>query len=103
MQSYVNIMRGTYEIPSSFSSDLTDLISKFLELRPNKRYGCLENGTKDIKNHKWFSSIDWIAIGEKRLQAPFIPKDNENHYQQYDEKPLTFAETVLYPTEFDSF
>jgi serine/threonine protein kinase len=103
MQLYKKILRGEIEIPDYFSSDLTDLIRKLLELRSNNRYGCLETGTKDIKNHKWFSSIDWIAIGEKRLQAPFIPKDDEDYYEQYDEKPLTSAETDLYPTEFDSF
>jgi protein kinase A len=103
MQIYTKILRGRFEIPDYFSFDLTDILRKFLETRPTQRYGCLENGSKDIKNHKWFSSIDWIAIGEKRRQAPFIPKDDEDYYEQYDEKPLTSVETVLYPTEFDNF
>jgi protein kinase A len=90
-------------MPDYLSSDLTDLVCKLLEVRPTKRYGCLKNGTHDIKNHKWFSSIDWIAIGEKRRPAPFIPKDGEDNYIQYDETPLISAETVLYPTVFDSF
>jgi hypothetical protein len=103
MQIYTNIIKGKVEFPSYLSSDLIDLISKFLECRPVDRYGCLKNGTKDIKSHKWFSSIDWIAISEKRLKAPFIPKDDEDYYQQYDEKPLTSVDTTVYAAEFDEF
>jgi serine/threonine protein kinase len=103
MQIYKNILRGEVEFPSYLSSDLIDLITKLLEVRAANRYGCLKNGTKDIKSHRWYSSIDWVAINEKRLEAPFIPKDDEDYYEQYDEKPLTSVSTALYSTEFDSF
>lgn len=103
MQSYVKIIGGTFQVPDYLSSDASDLIRKFLELRPANRYGCLKNGTKDIKSHQWFSSIDWTALGEKRLPAPFVPNDNETFYDQYDEEPLKSAETALYSIEFESF
>ena len=103
MKTCKKIIGGIFEIPDYLSSDVADLIRKFLELRPANRYGCLKNGTKDIKSHQWFSSIDWIALGEKRLPAPFVPKDSENYYDQYDEEPLKSADTALYSTEFDSF
>ena len=68
-----------------------------------KRYGNLKNGTKDIKYHKWFISTNWIAIFEKRVRAPYIPKADKDHYEKYDEKPMTHAPNELYPAEFDSF
>ncbi len=103
MQTYKKILDGKFDIPENFSSDLTDLVGKLLENSPIERYGCLKSGTKDIKNHIWISSIDWVAVSEKRLQAPFIPKDDEHYYEKYDEEPLTFSETDLYTTEFAEF
>lgn len=60
--------------PSHFSSDLKDLLRNLLQVDLTKRFGNLKNGVNDIKNHKWFSTTDWIAIYEKkvikRLQTP---------------------------------
>ena len=39
-----------------------------------KRYGNLKNGVDDIKTHKWFSSTDWIAIYQRKVEPPFVPK-----------------------------
>jgi len=33
-----------------------------------KRYGNLKNGVNDIKSHKWFSTTDWIAIFQKKVE-----------------------------------
>ncbi|CAF1190592.1 unnamed protein product [Adineta steineri] len=82
MQTYTKIRAGRFDIPRYFSSDLKDLIRKLLEHHSANRYGCLEGGTADIKNHIWFSSIDWIALGEKRLEAPFIPNDFESYCER---------------------
>lgn len=103
MELYEKIVAGTFKIPCGLSSAVSDLIKKFLKVNPLERYGCLIGGTKDIKNHKWFSSIDWIALGEKRLPAPFVPKDNEDYYEKYDEQPLKSCETAQCLTEFDRF
>ncbi|CAF1198050.1 unnamed protein product [Rotaria sordida] len=103
MKVYTNILRGTFNTPQHFSSDLTDLIHKLLQSRPANRYGNLQNGVNDIKNHKWFSSMDWVSLFKKRIKAPYIPEADKEHYETYDEKQLTHAETELYPTEFENF
>ncbi|CAF3818359.1 unnamed protein product [Rotaria sp. Silwood1] len=103
MKIYTNILRGTFNIPEHFSSDLIDLIHKLLHCHPAKRYGNLRNGVNDIKNHPWFSSIDWIDLFKKRIKAPYVPEADKDHYETYEENQLTHAETNLYPTEFDSF
>ncbi|CAF0930646.1 unnamed protein product [Adineta steineri] len=103
IENYKKTLIGKFEIPDHFSFDLTDLVSKLLEVHPTKRYGCLKDGTKDIKNHNWFASIDWIAIHEKRLQAPFIPQPGVEYYKNYKEISSTSSETIMYSTEFDSF
>ena len=103
MQIYKKILRGTYETPAYFSADLSDLVSKILQPRAPDRYGTLKNGIKDIKNHSWFSAIDWTAILKKGVKAPYIPEADKDHFETYDEQPLVPAETVLYQTEFEDF
>ena len=53
--------------PSHFSSDLKDLLRNLLQVDLTKRYGNLKNGVNDIKNHKWFSTTDWIAIYQRKV------------------------------------
>ncbi len=35
------------------------LVKHLLVSDLSKRYGNLKNGAADIKNHRWFSNIDW--------------------------------------------
>lgn len=55
--------------PSHFSSDLKDLLRNLLQVDLTKRFGNLKNGVNDIKNHKWFSTTDWIAIYERKVDV----------------------------------
>ncbi len=103
IQIYEKIVQGKFKFPSHFSSDLKDLVRNLLQADLTKRYGNLKNGTKDIKYHKWFTAINWIALFEKRVKAPHVPKPDKDHYEKYDEKPMTHSASELYPAEFDSF
>ena len=103
MEIYKKILQCEYAAPTHFSADLLDLISKLLEARPAQRYGLLENGISDIKNHAWFSSINWTAIFQKRVPAPYVPASDVDHYEMYDEEPLTISDEVLYENEFEGF
>ncbi|CAF0991859.1 unnamed protein product [Adineta steineri] len=103
IQIYEKIVQGKFKFPSHFSSELKDLIRNLLQADLTKRFGNLKNGTKDIKYHKWFSNTNWIAIFEKRVKAPYLPKPDKDHYEKYDEKPMTHSATELFPNEFDSF
>ena len=48
---------------------------------PPKRLGY--NGFDEIKNHPWFSDIDWDALYKKEIPPPFRPtvKDEESTEQ----------------------
>jgi len=44
---------------------------------PNKRLGCVaaNGGEEAIKRHPFFQGkIDWIALEERRVPAPFKPR-----------------------------
>lgn len=44
-----------------------------LERDPSKRFG-RKGGFTEIKEHKFFSGIDFDLITKKKLPAPFIPE-----------------------------
>ena len=39
----------------------------------SKRYGNLKRGVDDIKNHRWFSGLDWTKLVTKSYEAPWKP------------------------------
>uniref|UniRef100_A0A8B9WBI8 cAMP-dependent protein kinase n=1 Tax=Bos mutus grunniens TaxID=30521 RepID=A0A8B9WBI8_BOSMU len=72
IQIYEKIVSGKVRFPSHFSSDLKDLLRNLLQVDLTKRFGNLKNGVSDIKTHKWFATTDWIAIYQRKVEAPFI-------------------------------
>ena len=67
IQIYEKIVSGKVRFASQFSSELKDLLRNLLQVDLTKRFGNLKNGVNDIKNHRWFSSTDWIAIYQKKV------------------------------------
>uniref|UniRef100_A0A0B7AG33 cAMP-dependent protein kinase n=1 Tax=Arion vulgaris TaxID=1028688 RepID=A0A0B7AG33_9EUPU len=107
IQIYEKIVSGKVRFPSHFSSDLKDLLRNLLQVDLTKRYGNLKNGVNDIKNHKWFSTTDWIAIYQRKVEAPFVPKtkgagDTAN-FDDYEEEPLRISSTEKCGKEFADF
>uniref|UniRef100_A0A183C487 cAMP-dependent protein kinase catalytic subunit n=1 Tax=Globodera pallida TaxID=36090 RepID=A0A183C487_GLOPA len=77
IQIYEKIVSGKVKYPSHFSADLKDLLKYLLQVDLTKRYGNLKGGATDVKNHKWFSLVDWIAVLQKRVFPPsFSPHAN---------------------------
>lgn len=107
IQIYERIVSGKVRFPSHFSPELKDLLKNLLQVDLTKRYGNLKNGVADIKNHKWFSTTDWIAIFQKKLEAPFLPPckgpGDASNFDEYDEEPLFIATTDKYTKEFGDF
>lgn len=70
IQIYEKIVSGRVRYPSHFTNDLKDLLKNLLQVDLTKRFGNLKNGVMDIKNHKWFSTTDWIAVYQRKLCPP---------------------------------
>ena len=75
MARNMKILRGfdLVYVPPTFSSGLTDLISKLLICDQTKRLGRTQNGVQGIKNHRWFAGFDWEGFDKQSLIAPFPP------------------------------
>jgi len=50
-----------------------DLIRKLLEKDPGMRLGA--NGAQEIKDHEWFSDIDWNSVAERTMIPPYKPRE----------------------------
>lgn len=107
IQIYEKIVSGKVRFPSHFSSDLKDLLKNLLQVDLTKRYGNLKNAVNDIKNHKWYATTDWIAIYQKKVEAPFIPKckgpGDFSNFDDYEEEPLRISSTEKCAKEFADF
>ncbi|XP_076463302.1 cAMP-dependent protein kinase catalytic subunit beta isoform X2 [Babylonia areolata] len=107
IQIYEKIVSGKVRFPSHFSSDLKDLLRNLLQVDLTKRFGNLKNGVNDIKTHKWFSTTDWIAIYQKKVEAPFTPRTRGGgdtcNFDDYEEEPLRISSTEKCAKEFADF
>uniref|UniRef100_A0AAX7T6Y3 cAMP-dependent protein kinase n=1 Tax=Astatotilapia calliptera TaxID=8154 RepID=A0AAX7T6Y3_ASTCA len=107
IQIYEKIVSGKVRFPSHFSSDLKDLLRNLLQVDLTKRYGNLKNGVNDIKGHKWFATTDWIAIYQKKVEAPFIPKfkgpGDTSNFDDYEEEEIRVSFTEKCAKEFAEF
>jgi serine/threonine protein kinase len=68
------ILKGKIRFPSTFPSNAKSLVKHLLEQDLSKRYGNLKNGVRDIKNHRFFKNLDWDALINYKIKAPYIPK-----------------------------
>nr|XP_033780049.1 cAMP-dependent protein kinase catalytic subunit alpha isoform X2 [Geotrypetes seraphini] len=107
IQIYEKIVSGKVRFPSHFSSDLKDLLRNLLQVDLTKRFGNLKNGVNDIKNHKWFATTDWIAIYQRKVEAPFIPKckgpGDTSNFDDYEEEEIRVSLTEKCAKEFSEF
>lgn len=107
IQIYEKIVSGRVRFPSHFSSDLKDLLRNLLQVDLTKRYGNLRNGVNDIKNHRWFATTEWIAVYQRKIEAPFIPKvkapGDTSNFDDYEEEALRISSTEKCQKEFNDF
>lgn len=71
---YRKIASARYTFPPHFSKAAKDIISRLLCLKPTQRLGVTQGGATKVKEHEWFSSIDFKKLENKQYKAPFVPE-----------------------------
>lgn len=70
-------------------------------------YGCLKNGTKDLKDHKWFSGFDFDKLLKKEADPPIKPTvagaDDTSNFDPYPESPSRPERFTTIPDPFIGF
>ncbi|DBB18151.1 hypothetical protein WJX82_009716 [Trebouxia sp. C0006] len=67
-------LSGRFYVPNFISESASSLICQLLQVSPERRLGSGPTGATEIKQHKWFSRLDWQAMVNKTLPAPINPK-----------------------------
>ena len=68
------ICNSQFRMPEHFSPEIQDLIRSLLVKIPNRRLGCMQGGTAEVKRHSWFHGFDWEALAQRKIPAPFVPR-----------------------------
>ena len=86
------IQWGEVRFPTEqyISADLMDLIKKLLTKDPEKRLGC--GGIKDIKEHPFFSDVNFEYLRTKKIKMSYKPNldsptDTNNFDEYFTSKP----------------
>ena len=95
---YDLITKGDLRFPKKFkvSDEAKDLLSKLLVKNQKERLG-INGGFEEIKKHPFFKDIDFKAIEEKKVEAPFKPVledsfDVRNFDEEFTSEELVSSE-----------
>ena len=94
-----NQLLKKYEGTSVFSPQAFDLLEKLLRYDPEYRIGCRELGALEIKQHPFFSNVDWDLIERKGMVAPFVPEFKNEVDVSYFEDEFTNMPLEQSPTD----
>nr|CAH7754079.1 unnamed protein product [Callosobruchus chinensis] len=107
MKVYERIISCKYKCPGSFSSELQDIIKNLLQLDLSRRYGNLRSGVQDIKNHRWFRDVEWLALYNRQVEPPFRPAiksmGDTSNFDPFEEERLRVSEHDVFKEEFEKF
>lgn len=74
---------------------LKDLLSKLMDKKRANRLG--HGGAQYVRNHPWFSSVNWEGIIKKTVNAPFVPILKSEEDVNYFENEFTELEALSPP------
>ncbi|XP_070496341.1 cAMP-dependent protein kinase catalytic subunit 3-like [Chironomus tepperi] len=89
---YDLIINGKIEWPKNIDLVAKDLIKKLLTVDRTKRLGCMKNGIRDIKFHRFFKDVNWSDVYDRKYDPPIKPNvksiDDTSNYGDYNEEYL---------------
>jgi len=108
IRTYEMIVDGKVTYPTNMTSEIRDLLRNLLQVDVTRRYGCMKNGASEVKEHRWFTGIDWLAIYLKTVEAPYRPdcsagEGDTGNFDKFDEQPIATSPEELYRKEFAEF
>lgn len=73
MKIFEKILKEPIRFPRDFDTGAKSLIRHLTQHDLSKRYGNLQNGSKEIKEHRFFKDFDWEKLLAKKLEPHQIP------------------------------
>ncbi|XP_039981661.1 cGMP-dependent protein kinase 1 [Xiphias gladius] len=86
---YAKILDGVLKYPPYMNEAARSIISKLCRPRPGQRLGNTKNGIKDVRHHRWFSTMNWHKLRMGQLDAPTVRLIRKGPcYINFDRFPL---------------
>eukprot|EP00761_Pharyngomonas_kirbyi_P012780 gb/GECH01012807.1/.p1 GENE.gb/GECH01012807.1/~~gb/GECH01012807.1/.p1 ORF type:complete len:355 (+),score=81.78 gb/GECH01012807.1/:1-1065(+) len=86
---YEKILENRVTYPRFIEPRAKDLIQSLLTTDTTKRLGALAGGAQDVKNHPWFSGVDWQALLDRKIPTPIPVKaksaGDARYFENYPE------------------
>lgn len=84
------ILAAKYMFPTNVTPAFKDIVKRLLSVNTVQRLGCLKGGVKDVKQHAWLRTVDWVQMTKRTIPAPFVPPitgdDDTSCFDDYDIK-----------------
>ncbi|XP_024589385.1 RAC-alpha serine/threonine-protein kinase [Neophocaena asiaeorientalis asiaeorientalis] len=97
------ILMEEIRFPRTLSPEAKSLLSGLLKKDPKQRLGGGSEDAKEIMQHRFFASIAWQDVYEKKLSPPFKPQvTSETDTRYFDEEFTAQIITITPPDRDDS-
>ncbi|KAK3543663.1 hypothetical protein QTP70_026254 [Hemibagrus guttatus] len=103
---YQKVLSAKLNIPRQLDFYVKDLIKKLLVVDKTNRLGNLRGGAEDVKSHKWFRSVDWDVVPQRKLKPIIIPEvaheGDPSNFEAYPEEKRK-KEPAVSPRDLEIF
>lgn len=104
MEIYSNILACKVKFTRVFPADAKSLVKHLLTSDLSKRYGNLSNGPNDVKNHRWYNSLNHNDVLQKKVTPDYVPPiKNESDTSNFDHWPEDKAKVNVVDSSVDPF
>lgn len=70
-EMYRKILQDPLQFPTDIDRDAKSLLTRLLDRDPARRLGA--GGASEIKAHRFFETVDWKRLLQKKIQPTFRP------------------------------
>eukprot|EP00588_Corethron_pennatum_P031647 CAMPEP_0194346156 /NCGR_PEP_ID=MMETSP0171-20130528/105264_1 /TAXON_ID=218684 /ORGANISM="Corethron pennatum, Strain L29A3" /LENGTH=1009 /DNA_ID=CAMNT_0039113245 /DNA_START=182 /DNA_END=3211 /DNA_ORIENTATION=+ len=87
---FKRIVQAKHSFPSGgVVNDISqDMIQRLIVRRQTNRLGCLARAENDVRDHKFFSGINYDSLMAKKIVAPWVPSLSDpldaSHFDSYE-------------------
>ncbi|KAI9537189.1 RAC-beta serine/threonine-protein kinase [Dissostichus eleginoides] len=97
------ILMEEIRFPKNLAPEAKALLAGLLKKDPKQRLGGGPDDAKEVMSHKFFTSINWQDVLEKKLIPPFKPQvTSETDTRYFDDEFTAQTITITPPDKFDS-
>lgn len=98
MRLYEQIVEGRLRFPHNINMAARDIISQLCKTDVTQRLGHIQGGSKRVKSHPWFDSVNWDDVYHRRVKGPIIPRvEHAADAANFEEYPPPPDSTQLEP------